>query len=159
MTQILQGALDAGVAPARVLGCHPHDEAANLQDHAGASRSTLGVRPLPGDELAVPTENRVGRDNRRHLHEQATTEPRAQDSQAPPLVIGEAHALVAQLRFQDAVFFAQVLDDLVLLAFEPTDESRDEQMQRNHAPSLRQLPAMFSDTTRFDSYLAATSTC
>jgi hypothetical protein len=30
----------------------------------------------------------------------------------------------------------------------PSHERRDEQLQRNHAPSLRQLPAMFSDTTR-----------
>ena len=60
MIQILQRALDARVAPARILGRHPHDEAANLREHAGPSRTTLRVRPFPGDELPVPSKNRVG---------------------------------------------------------------------------------------------------
>ena len=47
MTQILQRALDAGGAPDRILGRHPHGQAANLQEHAGPSRPTPRVRPFP----------------------------------------------------------------------------------------------------------------
>ena len=47
-------------SPARILGRHPHDEAANLQEHVGPSRPALRIRPFPGDELPVPAKNRVG---------------------------------------------------------------------------------------------------
>jgi hypothetical protein len=45
------------------------------------------------------------------------TERRAEYSQAPPFVVGEPCALVAQA-FQNPVLFAQILDDLVLLVLE-----------------------------------------
>ena len=82
MTKILQRALNARIAPARILGRHPYDEAANLREHAGPSRAVLRVRPLPGDELPVPAENRVGRDDRRYLRQKSTTERRGQPSAA-----------------------------------------------------------------------------
>jgi hypothetical protein len=46
---------------------------------------------------------------------------------------------------------AQVINDLMLLALQPTDQRRNEQLQRKHGSSLRQLPATFSDTTRPES--------
>ena len=147
MPQILQRALNAGVAPARILGRHPHGQAANLGKYAGPSTSTRLVRPFPGDEHPVPAKNRIGRDNRRHLDQDLATETGAEDRQPPPFVVGEPHALAAELSLQDSVLFAQVLDDLGLSALEPADKKRDEQLHRNHAPSLRQLPAEFSDTT------------
>jgi hypothetical protein len=124
--QILQRTLEASVAPARILGRHPHDQTANLREHVGPSRPAFRVRPLPGDELPVPAENGVGRDDRRHLRQTPPAERRAQSGQAPPFVVGEPHALVAEARFQHPVLFAQVLDDLVLLVLEPADKKRDE---------------------------------
>ena len=50
------------------------------------------------------------------------------------------HALVAQAPLQDTILFAQILDDLVLLVLKPADKKCDEQVQRNHASSLRQQP-------------------
>jgi hypothetical protein len=95
----------------------------------------------------MPAENRIRRHNRRNLRQKPTTNTRAEDCQAPPFVVGQLHALTAQLCLQDAVLFAQVLDHLVLFAFEPAEERRDEQVHRNHGPSLRHA-ATFSDTTR-----------
>jgi hypothetical protein len=138
--------LDACVAPGRILSRHPHDQAADLDLYAGPTRPAFRIRPFPGDELAMPAENCVRRDNRRHLRQLPTTETHTEDSQAPPFVVGQPHELVAQLRLQDPVLFAQVLDSGVLLTLEPADEKRSEQLQRNHAPSLRQPPAAFSDT-------------
>ena len=66
---------------------------------------------------------------------------RATSSQAPSVAVGESQIL--QLRLQHAVLFAQVLDGLMLVALEPTDESSDEQLQWNHAPSLRHLGRNF----------------
>ena len=81
----------------------------------------------------MPAENRVRRDDRRHFCQKASTETGAEDSQAPPFTVGEPHSLISQLRLQDAVLFAQVLDDFVLFALEPAEERRDEQLQRNHS--------------------------
>ena len=88
----------------------------------------------------MSAKNRVGRDNGRNLPQTPTTETRAESGQAPPFVVDEQHALAAQLGFRNPVLFAQVLDDLVLFVLEPADKKRDEQVQRNHASSLRQLP-------------------
>ncbi len=94
----------------------------------------------------MPTENRIRRDERRNLRQTATTERRVDGSQAPPLLVGEPHAPAGQLCLQDAVLFAQVLDDPVLFALEPAEDKRDQQVQRNHASSLRHLQSVFSDT-------------
>ena len=100
MTQILQRALDARVAPARILGRHPHDQAANLREHVGPSGAALRVRPFPRDELPVPAENRVGRDNRRNLRQKPTTERRAEGGQAPPFVVGEPQRWLCSCAFR-----------------------------------------------------------
>ena len=96
----------------------------------------------------MPAKNRIRRDNRGNLREDPATKTRAEDRQAPPFVVGQLHALTAQLCFQDAVLFAQVLDHLVLFAVEPAEERGDEQVRRNHGPSLRHA-ATFSDTTGY----------
>ena len=80
VTEILYRALDARVAPTRILGRHSHDEPANLQEHGRPARPTPRARPFPGDELPMPPENGVGRDNRRNFGQDPTTETRAEGS-------------------------------------------------------------------------------
>jgi hypothetical protein len=130
-------------APACVVGRHSDDEATNLRKRVGPSEAPPRIRPFPGDQLAVPAQNGVSRDDRGHLRQQPTTERRATSRQAPSVAIGEPQTLILQLRLQHAVLFAQVLDDLMLVALEPTDESGDEQLQWDHAPSLRHLGRTF----------------
>ena len=62
MPEILQGTLDACVAPAGILAGHPYDQPADLHEHPRPSRLTPRVRPFLDDELPVPPEDRVGRD-------------------------------------------------------------------------------------------------
>jgi hypothetical protein len=100
-----------------------------------AVRGGLRVRPFPGDELPVPPENSVRSHDRGNLREQPATETRAAGSQASSFVVGEPQTPGTELRLQDAVLLVQVRHDLVLLASEPTDERRDEQVQRNHVES------------------------
>jgi hypothetical protein len=75
----------------------------------------------------MPAENRVGRDDRRHLRQKSTTERGAEGSQAPSFVVGEPQTLVVELRLQNTVLLAQVFDDLVLLGLEPAGKSCHEQ--------------------------------
>jgi len=87
MTEVLQRALDAGIAPGRILGRHSHDQASNRREHCGPSRPALRVRPFPGDELPMPAKNRIRRDNRGNLRQDPATKTRAEARQAPPFVI------------------------------------------------------------------------
>ena len=87
MIQILQRALDARVAPARVLGRHPHDKATDLRECIGPSRTTFRVRPFPGDELPVPPKNGVECDDRGHVRQNPTTQARAEDGQPSPVIV------------------------------------------------------------------------
>jgi hypothetical protein len=92
----------------------------------------------------MPAQNRVRRDNRRHLRQQPTPQSRAADGQAPPVVVGEPQTLVLQQRPEHAVLFAEVLDDVVLFALEPAEEGHDEELQRNHtAESMPNSAAQF----------------
>jgi hypothetical protein len=70
-----------------MLGRHLHDQAPNLREHAGPSRLAPRVHPLLGDQLPMPAQNRVGRDNGCHLRQKAATETRAEGSQAPSVVV------------------------------------------------------------------------
>jgi hypothetical protein len=86
----------------------------------------------------VPPQNVSGVTIRGHLRQEAMSQPRAQNSLAPPFVVGQPQSSAVQLRFQHSILFAEVVDDVVLPVFEPADKSRENQLQRNHPVSLRQ---------------------
>jgi hypothetical protein len=145
MTQIVQRALEPRVAPARIFRRHPGHRPTNLWQHARPAGATLRVRPLAGDELPVPAQHRVWRDDRRHLHQEPATKTGAEDSQARPFAVGQPHSLMSQPSLQNTRLFAQVRNDVVLFALEPAEEGRDEQLQRNHsAESAPNCSATFS---------------
>jgi hypothetical protein len=88
----------------------------------------------------VPPQNRLRRDNRRHLSEGPTSEPVAENSSPSPFVVGEPQSSALQLRPQYAVLLAEVLNQFPLLALEPCGNECDDELQRNHRASLRQSP-------------------
>jgi hypothetical protein len=71
------------------------------------------------------------------LREDPPAETLTDDGQPPTFVVAELHSSAVQLRLQDAVLFPQEFDNIALLPFEPTEQRRDDQMQRKHARSLR----------------------
>ena len=70
-TNVRQSALYSPVAPTRTLVGHPDDEILDRFHDARSPGSFPIERPLPSDQLAVPTQDRVWRDDRRDL-ERAT---------------------------------------------------------------------------------------
>jgi hypothetical protein len=62
MANVLHGAWDPRVAPRGILLRHAPDETADLREDAATARPNR-VRPLPGNELTVPAEQRVGCDD------------------------------------------------------------------------------------------------
>ena len=97
----------------------------------------------------MPAENRVRRHESRHLREHATTKPVSQLTQPSPLAVVEAEALAREPGLQNAILFAQERDDVGLLAMEPAAQRRDQQLEREHARSLRHSHWIVQwDTTR-----------
>jgi hypothetical protein len=66
----------------------------------------------------MPSQNRVGCDDRHDLRQHPTAQPFAKRGQPSPVIIRQPQTLMAQLGLQDAVLFAQVQDDLVLFVLE-----------------------------------------
>src|SRR4029450_12407339 len=148
MAQVLECALDACVAPARILGRHPDHETAYSPLQAGSPRPGLRIRPLSRDQLAVPPENRVRRDDRRDFRQHPTTETVTDHGETTTFVVAQSQLPPPQLRLQDTVLFPQEFDDVARLPFEPPEQRREDHVQRKHGRSLRQsVWTPFSDTT------------
>ena len=60
MPEEKQLALDALVAPGRVVGRHLHDERCQFVGDWGTAGPTVGIRPVPGDQATVPAKERLG---------------------------------------------------------------------------------------------------
>ena len=60
-----QLAMDAPVAPGRVLRREPQHQRADLRGDARPARPTTGIRPAPSDQVAVPTQQRGRGDEER----------------------------------------------------------------------------------------------
>lgn len=63
MVELPRFALDSAVTPGRVVGCHAGDQFADRLHDAGAADAVGAVGLLGGDQLPVPAQDRVGRDN------------------------------------------------------------------------------------------------
>jgi hypothetical protein len=67
---------------------------------------------------------------------------------APTFVVTEPQAPPAQLCLHYAIFFPQEFDDIVLLAFEPAEQRRDDQVSKStHGVYDKAARMQFSDTT------------
>ena len=106
MPEVLQRALDPGVAPPWILLGHPDDEPLNLREHAAPARPS-GVRPFPSDELPMPPENRIGRDDRGDLTELTTAHSVSVYGQSTAFLIGQADP-VTEVRPENPVLFDQI---------------------------------------------------
>ena len=65
---------------------------------------SLRVRPFPRDELPMPAENRVGRDDRGDVTKAATAQPVATNGQPTAFLVSQAD-LAAHVPTEDAIFF------------------------------------------------------
>ena len=120
----------------------------------------FGSNPLPGDELPVPSQDRVGGHDGRDLPQDPSAESATFRREASALVVGEPEAAPLHLLLEDAVFLHQVLDDVLLVAVDPSREGHEQHLQGvdigRHGPILpclipARVPdggwAEYSDTT------------
>ena len=130
MPDLLQLTTDAQVTPAGVLGCHAHDQFTDGLHESGAADAVLvRVGVVGGYQLAVPSEDRVGRDDSSDLVEQSSTEWFALGCEAAALIVGQARSLVALEFSEDAVLLQQVGDQSRLITVDEARERDEEQLE------------------------------
>jgi hypothetical protein len=131
--QIGECALDAPISQAAVLIRQPHDQCLNLRRGPRSSwASLLAAVVLPGDQAAVPDQQRFGRDDRAQFDQHLPAEPFRLDGQSAALVVSEAQPLVAELFTQDPILFSKVIDEAQLAAVQPArqrDQNESERVQ------------------------------
>ena len=137
MAQVLRCALNPRIAPRRILCRHPNHERSKVSLQASTARTSASVGPLARDQFTVPAQNRIWRDDRRHLREQPAPQSVSQLAQPPPLVVGEAQPPTSKPRLEDSIPFAKKCDRIRLVTMKPPTHRRDQQFEREHRRSLR----------------------
>ena len=86
-----------------------------MHDPRAADATTLAAVILPSDEVPMPTQDGVGRDDRADLGERFPAQSLCLRGQPSALIVVEPEPLASELLFQDPVFLAEILDDALLL--------------------------------------------
>ncbi len=86
--------------------------------------------PLLGNELPVPAEDGVGRDERGDFGKGTAADSFASHGQSASLIIGQPEFFATELLLEDSVLFTEILDDSVLLATDPSGKGRNQDLPR-----------------------------
>ena len=129
MAHVLQRTLDPRVATETVLGRHPDDQPSNLDEHRGSSGPLPSAGPFCGNQLAVPAENGVRRDDGRHVAQRAASESLPKHREPSTLVIVRPQPPAAQPCLQRAVPFVEKGNHVALLALEPSQQRRQQHLR------------------------------
>ena len=104
MADILQRALDPRVAPRWILRRHPYHQLTDLGQDTAPSGSR-GVRPLAGDQLAMPPEQGVWRRDRGDLPQGRTANSIRSGGEPTAIIVGETQPTSTKLPPQEPVLF------------------------------------------------------
>src|SRR5215468_1363534 len=105
MSQVLQGTLDASVAPGGILFRHTGNVLLDLlRNRRSAQRALLASITLLGDEAAIPAQEGLGRHKRGEFLQTLATERVGQRRKAAAFGIREAQPTATEVGFEDAVF-------------------------------------------------------
>ena len=129
MTEIAEGTPNTGVAPLAVLGGHPDDEPADRVHDPWAARSaTAAAVVCPRDQLSMPAEEGIGRDQGVQVTAYPSPEARGLCGQAPALGVGEPETARTELLSEDAMLFLERVNDVTRLLVDPACDGHDEEL-------------------------------
>jgi len=111
VAQIAQGALDAPIAPVPVLFGHSDHQGL---DHAGSARSPWFAIAttviLQRNQLPMPSQERLGRDNRGDLRQKLPAETFGLSGQSTAVVVIKPQSSLTNLFAKNPVLLAKVID-------------------------------------------------
>jgi hypothetical protein len=98
----------------------------DLRGNRGRSSGSppIAIVPVPGDQLAMPPENRIRSDDGGQLLEPFPPEDLTFDSQPPALVVVEQDSLLSELLFEDSILGQEALDSVLLSAIDPSGKDQ-----------------------------------
>ena len=137
MTEVAAGTPNTGVAPLAVLGGHPDDEPADRVHAPWAARSATAAAVVwPRDQLSMPAEEGIGRDQGVQVTASPSPEARGLCGQAPALGVGEPEPARTELLSAEAFLFLERVNDVTRLLVDPARDGHDEELQ--HVGNRRQ---------------------
>ena len=154
MTEVAEGPPTTGVAPRAVLGGHPDDEPADRVHDPWAARSaTAAAVVCPRDQLSMPAEEGIGRDQGVPVTAYPSPEARGLCGPAPALGVGEPETARTALLSEDAMLFLESVNDVTRLLVDPARDGHDEELQhvgkrRHTGRASQRLSAVTNVATR-----------
>ncbi|HEX4166069.1 MAG TPA: hypothetical protein VHZ55_11400 [Bryobacteraceae bacterium] len=85
---------------------------------------------LLGDQLAMPGQQSIGRDQHGHFSQQLAAQPLTSYSWAPALVVIEKYSPISELLAQYSILLSQVLDHLLLVLIHPAGSRHQQELKR-----------------------------
>ena len=83
---------------------------------------------MPGNEFAMPPEQRIRSHDAGQLLEHLPPEDFAFDSQPLALVVAEQDSFLSELLSEDSILCQEILDGVLLTAVDPAGEDQEQQM-------------------------------
>ena len=120
VTQIGQGALNAAVAPARIVLRHAHDQFRDMTHDAGPARAAaVGEVPLLSNETPMPPHKRIRRNNGVELKQGFAPYCLRPARQQRPFRVGESDSLSPESFFEQPILRLEQLDYHQLKSMNP----------------------------------------
>ena len=123
VAQIGECAPDVRIAPVPVLGGCPNDQLSDVLHDVRTTWSSAGAAVvLPRDQLSMPAQECVRRDERFESTERLPPEGLGVRNQAAALGVSQPETARAELLPEDAILFLKILDDVTPLLADPPGE-------------------------------------
>ncbi len=132
-THVLKCAAKSRVSPGSIVTSHGDD----LLDRVTRRTSTAGAATYPrpvvlgGELLPVPTQDRFGCSERRDLGQSCAPERPAFFREKTALGVRESQTLGPDVRPENTILGAQVLDGLALSPTHPARDQQDQKLERS----------------------------
>ena len=130
MTEITERTLNSIITPGRIfLGYSQHEINNLLRDRRPSSvPSTVAIVPVPGNEFAMPAEDRIRSHDGGQLLEHLAPEDLAFDGQAPALVVVKQDSLLPELLSEDPILRYEVLNSVLLSTIDPACQDQEQEL-------------------------------
>ena len=154
MTEVAAGTPTTGVAPLAVLGGHPDDAPVDRVHAPWAARSaTAAAVVCPRDQLSMPAEEGIGRDQGVPVTAYPSPEARGLCGPAPALGVGDPETARTELLSEDAILFLEIVNDVTRLLVDPARDGHDEELKhlgnrRHTGRASQRLSAVTNVATR-----------
>ena len=130
MPEVAAGTPTTGVAPRAVLWGHPDDEPADRVHDPWAARSaTAAAVVCPRDQLSMPAEEGIGRDQGVPVTAYPSPEARGLGGPAPALGVGDPEPARTARLSEDAMLFLERVNAVTRLLVDPARDGHDEELQ------------------------------